>query len=93
MQETYPQRVAMIRERLSEALAPEDIDVEDVSHEYAGHEGAKSGGGHFNVLIVSDAFVGKSPLKRHRMVYDALGDAMKQEIHALSIRAYTPEEF
>ncbi len=93
MPDTYPDRVTMIRERLTEALAPQDIDVEDVSHEHAGHEGAKSGGGHFNLLIVSDAFNGQSPIKRHRMIYDALGEAMKHEIHALSIRAYTPEEF
>ena len=93
MPDTYPDRVTMIRERLTEALAPQDIDVEDVSHENAGHEGAKSGGGHFNLLIVSDAFNGQSPIKRHRMIYDALGEAMKHEIHALSIRAYTPEEF
>ena len=86
-------RLDMINERLTTALAPSDLDVEDVSHEHAGHEGAKSGGGHFNVLIVSDAFAGQSPLKRHRMIYSALGDAMKSEIHALSIRAYTPDEF
>ena len=90
MLQNYPDRVTMIRERLTEALAPEDIDVEDVSHEHAGHEGAKSGGGHFNLLIVSDAFNGQSPIKRHRMVYDALGDAMKQEIHALSISCLHP---
>lgn len=88
-----PDRVAMIRSRLEEALAPEDLEIEDVSHEHAGHEGAKSGGGHFNVMVVSNRFAGLSLLKRHRMVYDALGDAMRQEIHALSIRAYTPEEF
>lgn len=85
-------RIAMIRTRLEAALAPEDLDVEDVSHEHAGHAGARDGRGHFNVLIVSDAFSGKLPLKRHRMVYDALGDAMQTDIHALSIRAYTPDE-
>ena len=85
-------RVDMIRERLTEALAPTDLEIEDVSHEHAGHEGAKSGGGHFNVLIVTEAFTGKSPVSRHRMIYQALGDAMRQEIHALSIRAYTPAE-
>ncbi|NKC14934.1 MAG: BolA/IbaG family iron-sulfur metabolism protein [Gammaproteobacteria bacterium] len=86
-------RVALIRSRLSEALAPQDLDIEDVSHEHAGHEGAKSGGGHFNVLIVSEVFAGKTLLKRHRLVYEALGDAMQTDIHALSIRAYTPDEF
>ena len=50
------------------------------------------GGGHFVVTIVSDSFKDKNLLARHRMVYDALGDAMQSEIHALSIKAYTPEE-
>ena len=85
-------RIEMITQRLTAALAPEDIDVEDVSHEHAGHAGARDGRGHFNVLIVSDAFEGQSLLKRHRLVYSALGDAMETDIHALSIRAYTPTE-
>ena len=85
-------RIAMIRERISAALAPEDLEIEDVSHEHAGHAGARDGRGHFNVLVVSDAFAGKLPLKRHRMVYDALGDAMDTDIHALSIRAYSTDE-
>tara|TARA_B100000676_G_scaffold300714_1_gene346783 strand:- start:2905 stop:3156 length:252 start_codon:yes stop_codon:yes gene_type:complete len=82
----------MIRERISAALAPEDLEIEDVSHEHAGHAGARDGRGHFNVLVVSDAFAGILPLKRHRMVYDALGDAMDTDIHALSIRAYSTDE-
>lgn len=85
-------RIGMIRERLEAALAPLDLEVEDVSHEHAGHAGARDGRGHFNVLIVSDAFTGKLPLKRHRLIYSALGDAMTTDIHALSIRAYTPDE-
>lgn len=85
-------RIAMIRQRLNEALAPQDMEIVDESHKHAGHEGAKSGGGHFNVLIVADAFDGKGLLERHRMVYDALGDAMHREIHALSIKALTPAE-
>ncbi len=85
-------RITMIRERISAALAPEDLEIEDVSHEHAGHAGARDGRGHFNVLVVSDAFAGILPLKRHRMVYDALGDAMDTDIHALSIRAYSTDE-
>lgn len=85
-------RIAVIRQRLNEALAPQDIAIVDESHKHAGHVGAKSGGGHFNVLIVADAFDGKSLLERHRMVYEALGDAMHREIHALSIKALTPAE-
>ena len=86
------ERTDMIREKLTAALSPAQLDIIDESHLHAGHPGARSGGGHFNVTIVSDAFEGVSPLARHRMVYDALGDAMKTEIHALSIKAHTPKE-
>ena len=86
-------RVAMITERLTDALSPESLEVVDRSQEHAGHEGAKGGGGHFDVVIVSEAFNGMNTVARHRAIYDALGDAMHSEIHALSIRAYTPEEF
>lgn len=85
-------RIDMIREKLTTAFSPTQLDIIDDSHKHAGHEGAKSGGGHFNVLIVSNAFEGKSLLERHRMVYGAMGDAMKSEIHALSIKAHTPQE-
>ena len=86
-------RVEMIREKLTRALAPESLEVVDRSHEHAGHEGAKSGGGHFDVIIVADAFSGMNTIQRHRAIYDALGVAMQTEIHALSIKAYSPEEF
>jgi BolA protein len=86
------ERVEMIRERLTEALQPAELDIQDDSAKHAGHEGAKGGGGHFNVRIISPAFGGKNLLERHRMVYDALGDAMQSEIHALSIQAKTPDE-
>lgn len=86
-------RVEMIREKLTAALSPESMEVVDRSHEHAGHEGAKSGGGHFDVIIVADAFNNMNTVARHRAIYQALGDAMEKEIHALSIKAYTPEEF
>lgn len=85
-------RVAMIREKLTAAFAPSDLDIEDDSAKHAGHAGARSGGGHFNVRIVSAEFSGKSLVERHRMVYAAMGDAMQSEIHALSIQAKSPEE-
>jgi len=85
-------RVAMIRERLTAAFAPTALDIEDDSAKHAGHAGARSGGGHFNVRIVSQEFSGKSLVQRHRMVYDALGDAMQQDIHALSIQAKALDE-
>lgn len=84
-------RVARIREKLTAAFAPTRLDIEDDSHKHAGHAGAR-GGGHFNVTITSAAFAGKTPLQRHRMVYAALGEELKADIHALSIRASTPNE-
>ena len=85
------ERIEMIRQRLTEALHPDQLDIVDESHLHAGHAGAKeSGGGHFNVTITSNSFVGKSPIQCHRMVYDALGDAMQTDIHALSIKASAP---
>ena len=85
-------RVAMLRERLTAAFAPTTLDIQDDTAKHAGHAGARGGGGHFIVRIVSREFSGKSLVQRHRMVYDALGDAMHQEIHALSIQAQTPDE-
>ena len=85
-------RVSMLRDRLTTALEPTRLDIVDQSAAHAGHEGAKSGGGHYVVTIVSAAFDGQPLLKRHRLVYDAVGDAMQDEIHALSIRAYAPDE-
>ncbi|MDH4274983.1 MAG: BolA family transcriptional regulator [Gammaproteobacteria bacterium] len=84
-------RAAYIEERLTTALSPVKIEIVDDSHRHAGHASAR-GGGHFQVTIVSAAFSGKSLIQRHRLVYDALQDAMRDEIHALSIKAYTPDE-
>lgn len=81
-----------IRNRLESALHPKALDIIDESAKHAGHAGAAGGGGHFIVNIVSDAFDGQSLIQRHRMVYDALGDMMHSEIHALSIQAATPGE-
>ena len=92
MTDTNSQRLAMIRERLTVALSPTLLDIIDDSHKHAGHAGARQGGGHFVVKIVSAAFAGQGLLQRHRLVYEALGDAMHKEIHALSIQAYTPQE-
>jgi BolA protein len=83
-------RIDRIRERLEQALAPEYLDIHDESDQHIGHAGARDGRGHFSCTIVSAAFANKSPLERHRIVYDALGDLMLTDIHALSIRAYTP---
>lgn len=80
-----------MRERLA-ALTPQSLDIADESAAHAGHEGARSGGGHYVLTIVSPKFDGQSTVARHRMIYVALGDLMQREIHALSIRALAPGE-
>ena len=85
-------RIELIKERLNNTFSVNDIDVIDESHKHAGHAGAREGKGHFDLFIISDDFDGKSLLERHRMIYEALGDAMQTEIHALSIKAYTSQE-
>lgn len=82
---------ARMRERLG-ALDPDAIDILDESGKHVGHEGAKGGGGHYQLVIVSPRFAGVSRQSRHRMVYQALGTMMQQEIHALAIQAYAPDE-
>ncbi len=57
------------------------------------HLEVEGDGQHFNALIVSSAFAGKRPIQRHQLVYAALGDRMKAEIHALSMKTLTPEEY
>jgi len=81
----------LLRQRLT-SLAPTRVELIDDSALHAGHEGAKSGGGHYRLLVVSNAFAGKSTVLRHRLVYDALGELMRGRIHALSIKSLTPEE-
>lgn len=82
-----------MRALLLAALAPIKLEIEDDTRKHAGHAGAAGGAGHFNVTVVSPVFSGQGLLARHRMVYDALASMMHSEIHALSIRALTPEEF
>lgn len=84
-------RVTRIETILKEAFSPEHLLVKDQSHLHAGHAGAQDGRGHFDVTIVAQAFAGKRPLERHRLVYDALGALMETDIHALRINASPPE--
>jgi len=86
-------RVAWIETQLRAALAPAHLVIADESAQHAGHAGAASGGGHFRVLIVAEAFRNQSPVARQRAVYAALGDAMRSTIHALALRTLTPEEW
>ena len=81
-----------IKRLLNEAFNPQVLEIIDHSAAHTGHAGARSGGGHYHVTIVADAFTGKSLVQRHQLVYKALGDMMKQEIHALGINALSPTE-
>ncbi len=85
-------RVSRIEAILTESFSPSHLLVKDQSHLHAGHAGAQDGRGHFDVTIVSEAFAGNRPLARHRQVYDALGEMMETDIHALRITARTPDE-
>ncbi len=83
-----------IRQILEDSFNIERLTVIDDSDKHAGHaEAQKSGGGHFSVLIVSDDFLYKKPLERHRMVNRALEKEIGKEIHALALQTYTLQEF
>lgn len=82
---------ATLRSRLA-ALDPQRLDIRDDSAAHAGHAGAAGGAGHFSVLIVSQAFAGLSRLERHEQVYRQVADLLPHPVHALSIKALTPEE-
>lgn len=82
-----------IEARLRAAFAPSAFELRDDSARHAGHAGARAGGGHYHVAITAEAFAGKSIVQRHRMIYQALGELMKQDIiHALAIKAVTVAE-
>lgn len=85
-------RITEIRARIDAALQPSDLEIIDDSHKHVGHAGAKDGRGHFRVRIVSERFAGLRPLQCHRLIYDALGDLMETDIHALSIEAASPKK-
>jgi len=84
--------VDLIKSLLTENLAPESLEITDNSAAHAGHAGAKSGGGNYHVRVISSAFEEKSMVQRHQLIYRALGDLMKHEIHALGIDALSPSE-
>jgi BolA protein len=85
------ERIERMRERVA-VLSPLEVEIIDESHLHAGHAGARSGRGHYRLVIRSAAFNGKSLIQRHRLVYQALGPMMETDIHALSIRALAPAE-
>jgi len=86
-------RAQQIHKILEQAFKPDSLEIGDESWKHAGHTGVRErGGGHFVVHIVAACFTGKSRLERHRMVNAALEDAFRGDIHALSIKAQSPEE-
>jgi BolA protein len=89
---TGPVATEMLR-RLNSALSPASIELIDDSEQHRGHGGYNPAGeSHFSLRIESAAFAGKSRVERQRMVYAALGDLMRERVHALSIRANAPGE-
>jgi intracellular septation protein len=89
---TAGNRVQRLRERLETRFAPAQLTIEDESHLHAGHAGAADGHGHFRVRIVAEAFRGIPAVARHQLVYAAVDDLMKTDIHALAIEALPPVE-
>lgn len=83
-------RLQKLEARITAALAPTHLEVIDDSHLHAGHAGAADGRGHFTVVVASARFAGLRTLQRHRLVYDAVGDLMVTDVHALSIHASAP---
>ena len=88
---TTAERVEKIRQVLTARLAPVELVIRDDSAAHAGHAGAREGG-HFSVVVVSEQFAGRSRMQRHQLVYAAVADLMRTDIHALSIEARTPQE-
>jgi BolA protein len=83
-------RAERLRKTLLARFAPIHLSIEDESHHHAGHAGAAGGHSHFRVRIVAEAFRGMTPVARHRLVYSALDDMLKTDIHALAIEALPP---
>ncbi|KAB5531705.1 hypothetical protein OIU85_014039 [Salix viminalis] len=88
-------RASRMKAKLQSSLEASLLEIEDVSHQHAGHaamKGNTAGETHFNVKIVSPKFDGLNLVKRHRLVYDALAEELQSGLHALSIVAKTPQE-
>nr|WP_257293476.1 BolA/IbaG family iron-sulfur metabolism protein [Endozoicomonas sp. YOMI1] len=79
-----------IIDRLNESLQNDLIDVTNESHLHNTPPGSES---HFKVVIVSEAFQGKMPVKRHQIIYGLLADELREQIHALALHTYTPAEW
>lgn len=88
-----PSLSEQITNALKEKLDADVTELLDESAKHAGHRGNVSGGAHFVAVIVSPKFEGRSLIERHRIVYDALGDLMKKDVHAFTMKTYTPKEW
>ena len=89
---TYANRM---RAKLTEALAPTRLEIDDDSASHSGHAGAHPDGGgetHFNVTIESAAFLGKSRIARQRLVYGIVADELRERVHAMSLKLTAPGE-
>jgi BolA protein len=83
-------REERLRQKLIARFAPLHLSIEDESHHHAGHSGAAGGMSHYRVRIVADVFRGMTPVARHRLVYSAVEEMLKTDIHALAIEALPP---
>ncbi len=81
----------LLQQRLQQ-LQPLTLEVHDDSAKHAGHAGARSGGGHYTIVMVCARFQGLARLARHRLVYDCLSDLMQRDIHALAMTLLAPDE-
>ena len=85
--------VHLIETKLTRELNPVHLEIVDDSHLHSGHAGARGGGGHYRVTVVSKAFEGLTSSQRHRVVYRILASEMHGVIHALSLSTLTPGEW
>ena len=90
MNQAGSDREQRLRQRLESRFAPSVLVIKDESSLHAGHAGAAAGHGHFRIRIVAEAFRNVSPVARHRLVYAAVEDLLKTDIHALAIEASPP---
>jgi BolA protein len=86
-------RADAIEDALRDTLQAEYVAINDQSALHAGHQGALKGGGHYQILVVSERFRAMSRVEAQRLVYAALGDLMMHDIHAISMRTLTPDQW
>lgn len=86
-------RIDEIRSRIAGALDAEHVEVQDDSEQHRGHAGASGGAGHYTVIVVAEKFSGLDRIARHRAVYAAVGDMIPSQVHALVVRAHSPDEW